>query len=134
MVRIWVAGMSSVSWNYMLYMYKVRPPKLFYRQISIHSEKTSLLVLFSLKYNGRLWKKYMRLVLKTCEQIFGLRNFSRHEMFLVSSRNRKSLVMSTQKPDLLMCLYDLDVPGIRMNTLLNLFMVNFSIFSLFRFL
>ena len=70
----------------------------------------------------------MGLFLKTREQIFGLKNFSRHELFPVNSRRRKSLVMSTQKPDLLVCLYDLDVPGIRMNTLVKLFQINFSIF------
>ena len=54
-------------------------------------------------------------------------------MFLVISRCRKSLVKSTPKPDLLMCLYDLDVPEIRMNTLLNLFQVNFRFFYCFIF-
>ena len=72
----------------------------------------------------------MGLVLKTCEQIFGLKSFSRHELFHFNSRCKKGLVMSTRKPDLLVCLYDLDVPGIWVNTLVNLFQINFSIFPI----
>ena len=41
----------------------------------------------------------MRLVLKNCERIFGMKNFSQQIMFLVMSRCRKCLVMSTLKPD-----------------------------------
>ena len=59
----------------------------------------------------------MGLVLKTCEQIFVLKNFSRREMFLVISRCRKTLVISTPNQiilcnyfeHLLVYLYDLDV-------------------------
>ena len=77
----------------------------------------------------------MGLVLKTCEQIFVLKTFSRREMCLVISRCRKNLVISTVNQiilcnyfeHLLVYLYDLDVflymPGIRMNTLLNLLQV-----------
>ena len=72
----------------------------------------------------------MGLVLKTCEHILGLKNISRHELFLFNSRCKKGLVMSTRKPDLLVCLYYLDVPGIRVNTLVNLFQINFSIFPI----
>ena len=36
---------------------------------------------------------------------FGLKNFSHHEMFLVIARCRKSLVMSTPKPDNFMQLF-----------------------------
>ena len=54
---------------------------------------------------------------KNCERIFGVKNFSWQEMFLVISRCRKSLVMSAPKPDnsynyfgcLLVCLYDLNI-------------------------
>ena len=87
----------------------------------------------------------MGLVLKTYKRTFVLKNFSRHEMFLVISRCRKTLVISTQNQiilcnyfeHLLVYLYDLDVflhvPGIRMNTLLNLLQVDFWIFHLFHF-
>ena len=66
-------------------------------------------------------------------------------MFLVISRCRKTLVISTPNQiilcnyfeHLLVYLYDLDVflyvPGIRMNTLLNLLQVHFWIFPLFHF-
>ena len=47
----------------------------------------------------------MEFVLKTCERIFGLKNFSLHEMFLVISQCRKRLVMSTPKPDNCMQLF-----------------------------
>ena len=43
--------------------------------------------------------------MEACERIFGLKNFSRHEMFLVISQYRKSLVMSTPKPDNFMGLF-----------------------------
>ena len=74
----------------------------------------------------------MRLVLKTCERIFVLQNFSRHEMFLVIPRCRKILVTLTPNQiilcnyfeHLLVHLYDLDffryLPGIQISTLLNL--------------
>ena len=74
-----------------------------------------------------------------------LKNFSRHKMFLVISRCRKTLAISTLNQillcnyfkHLLVYLYDLDVflhvPGIRMNTLLNLLQVDFRIFPLFHF-
>ena len=83
---------------------------------------------------------------KTCEQIFVLKNFSRCAMFLVISRCRKALVISTPNQiiscnyfeRLLVCLYDIDlfflhVPGIWINTLLNLSQVDFWIFPLFHF-
>ena len=76
----------------------------------------------------------MGLVLKLCEKTFGLKNFSLHEMFLVISRYRNRIVISTLEPDLLVYLCDLDVSGIWMNTLLNLFRINFSMFPLFHFL
>ena len=76
-------------------------------------------------------EEYVRLVLKTCERILGLKNFSRHELFLVISRCRKVLVMSTPKADNFMQLFwafvgatlwpkcFLYVPGIKMNTLIS---------------
>ena len=91
----------------------------------------------------------MGLVLKICEQIFVLQKFSRCEMFLVISRYRKTLVISTPNQiilcncfeHLLVYLYDLDiflyVPGIWMNTLLiqnsNTLQIDFWIFPLFHF-
>ena len=91
---------------------------------------------------------YVGLVLKTCEQIFVLKNISRHEIFLVISRYRKTLVISTPN-QIILCnyfehlleyLYDLDVflyvSGIWMNTLLNLpnlLRVDLWIFPLFHF-
>ena len=86
----------------------------------------------------------MGLVLKTCEQIFVLKNFSRREMFLVISWCRKTLISTPNQIILwnyfkhfLVYLYNLDVflyvPGIWMNTLLNLLQVDFWIFPLFHF-
>ena len=103
--------------------------------MSVYLEKISLPVLFSLKWNFRQRQKYMGLVLKTCEQIFVLKTFSRREMCLVISRCRKNLVISTVNQiilcnyfeHLLVYLYDLDIflymPEIQMNTLLNLLQV-----------
>ena len=80
----------------------------------------------------------MVLVLKTCKQIFLLKNFSQREMFLVNSWCRKTLVISTPNQTilcnyfkyLLVYLYDLDfflyVPGSRLQ-------VDFWIFPLFHF-
>ena len=65
---------------------------------------------------------------KNLQTNFGLKNFSRQEMFLVICWCRKSLVMSTPKTNRLMYLYDPDVPGIQMNTSLNMFQVNFSVY------
>ena len=85
----------------------------------------------------------MGLVLKSWQQIFVLKSFFRREMFLVISRRRKTLVISTPNQIilcnyfeyLLVYLYDLDVflyvPGNRMNTLLNLLQVDSLIFHIF---
>ena len=78
----------------------------------------------------------MRFVLKICERIFGLKNFSHHEMFLAISQCRKTLVMSTPKPVLLWpkCFFYMCQEFRWISTLLNLFPVNYWIFSLFHFL
>ena len=87
----------------------------------------------------------MGFVLKSCQQIFVLKSFSRSEMFLVISRRRKTLVISTPN-QIILCNYfeyllvylcNLDVflyvPGIWVNTLLNLLQVDSLIFPLFHF-
>ena len=78
----------------------------------------------------------MGLVLKTCEQIFVLKNFSRCKKALVISTPNQ-IILCNYFEHLLVYLYDLDVflyvPGIRMNTLLNLLQVHFWIFPLFHF-
>ena len=82
---------------------------------------------------------------KNLKWIFGLKNFSRQELLLVISRCRKSLLMSTPKPDNFMQLFwtFVDVlvwskfflyrPRIYMNTLLKLFQVNSWIFFVVSF-
>ena len=80
--------------------------------------------------------------LKNLRANFRIENFPCHEIFIDISRRRKTLVISTPNQillcnyfeHLLVYMYDLDVllyvPGIRMNTLLNLLQVDFRFFSL----
>ena len=95
----------SVFISNMLYMYKETPEPILSVNFGLFRENFVNSFIFSEIKQQRWWKKYVRLVLKTCERTFELKNFSRHEMFHVMSGCRKSLVMSTPKPDSLMQLF-----------------------------
>ena len=94
------------------------------------------------------WNKTVEIMKEVCKfgpknlrKNFRLKNFYRHEMFLVNSRCRKSLVMPPKSYNFMQLFWAFvdvpvrpkHVPGVYMNTSLNLFRVNSGIFFLVSF-
>ena len=127
---------SVLHFKYVMYMYR-HTQSYFIRKYWSIRRKLCYQLFLTWNKTGDGGRSMSGWSLKLRKDFRSWRTFLGHEMFLVIFQCRKALVMSPPKPDSFMKLFwtftgapvwprcFLYVPGIQMNTLLNLFRVNF---------
>ena len=80
----------------MLYVFKKKPETILSVNFGLFGENFVTSFIKQEIKRQRSWKKYVRLVLKIYERIFGFKNFSRHEKCLVITRVEKALLCQHQ--------------------------------------